>query len=73
VGASPGGYHLQLRLEAAREVLLQPAAEIITAALQFGFSSSQHFSTHFHRTFGITPRVWKAREAETLSIGSPKK
>jgi len=64
VGAAPGGYHIQLRLEAAREALRQPAVEITTAALQFGFSSSQHFSTLFRRAFGTTPRAWKRREGE---------
>ena len=64
VGAAPGGYHMQLRLEAAREALRQPAVEITTAALQFGFSSSQHFSTLFRRAFGTTPRAWKRREGE---------
>jgi AraC-like DNA-binding protein len=61
VGITPSAYHVQLRLEGAREMLHQPAADITTAALEFGFSSSQHFSTLFRRIFGITPRQWKAR------------
>jgi len=30
------------------------------AALQFGFSSSQHFSVCFQREFGISPRNWQS-------------
>ncbi|MEO7598348.1 MAG: AraC family transcriptional regulator, partial [Opitutus sp.] len=43
VGLTPAAYHLQLRLNAAREALRQPAIDVTTAALQYGFSSSQHF------------------------------
>lgn len=56
VGISPAAYHAHLRLEAAREMLQQPAFDVTSAALQFGFSSSQHFSTAFRRAFGLSPR-----------------
>ena len=56
VGVSPAAYHMRLRLQGARIALRQPAFTITTAALQFGFNSSQHFSSHFRREFGITPR-----------------
>jgi len=59
VGVTPAAYHVGLRLEAAREALRQPSFEITMAALQFGFSSSQHFSTLFKRAFGVRPREWK--------------
>lgn len=60
VGISPAAYHAMMRLEAAREMLRQPAFDVTTAALQSGFSSAQHFSTAFRRAFGITPREWRA-------------
>lgn len=59
VGTAPAAYHLQLRLNAARATLQQPAFDITLAAMQFGFSSPQHFSTLFHRAFGMTPRQWQ--------------
>jgi AraC-like DNA-binding protein len=59
VGLSPAAYHLQLRLNAAREALRQPAIDVTTAAQQYGFSSSQHFSTQFRRAFNVTPREWR--------------
>jgi AraC-like DNA-binding protein len=58
VGQSPAAFHLQLRLDAAREALRQPSCNITRAASDFGFSSSQHFSTVFRRTFKLTPRAW---------------
>lgn len=60
VGVAPAAYHLQLRLEAARDALRQPVYDVTAVALQFGFSSSQHFSTQFRRMFGQTPSEWRA-------------
>lgn len=63
VGISPAAYHLQLRLDAARAALKESDFNVTMAALQFGFSSSQHFSTQFRRAFGITPKQWQNRNA----------
>ncbi|MDB6167793.1 MAG: hypothetical protein JWM88_657 [Verrucomicrobia bacterium] len=60
VGVSPAAYHLQLRLDAARLTLRQPGFDVTKAALQHGFSSSQHFSTLFRRAYGLTPREWRS-------------
>ena len=62
VGMTPAAYHLQLRLEAARDTLRQPGYDVTTVALQYGFSSSQHFSTQFRRAFGVTPREWRGAQ-----------
>ncbi len=59
VGMSPASHHLQMRLEAARDALLQPEISITQVAMNYGFSSSQHFSMDFHRAFGITPLAWR--------------
>jgi AraC-like DNA-binding protein len=56
VGLSPAAYHLQLRLNAAREALGQRDSSIQMVAMEYGFSSSQHFSAVFGRAFKITPR-----------------
>jgi AraC-like DNA-binding protein len=40
--------------------LRQPSSDITRVALQFGFSSSQHFSDHFRRAYGVTPGRWRA-------------
>ena len=59
VGMTPAAYHLQMRLEAARDTLRQPGYDVTTVALQYGFSSSQHFSTQFRRAYKVTPRAWR--------------
>ncbi len=58
VGMAPGAFHRQLRLEAARTSLRSPGSSVGSTALEFGFSSSQHFSTVFRQAFGCTPREW---------------
>lgn len=55
VGTTPAAYHRRLRLQAARAALGQPAFTITMAAHQFGFNSSQHFSTCYRREFGDSP------------------
>lgn len=60
VGVTPSIYHTRLRLEGTREALRQPAADITNVALQFGFCSSQHFSSVFQRAYGVTPYQWKS-------------
>jgi transcriptional regulator GlxA family with amidase domain len=59
VGVPPAAYHRRLRLHAAREELKQPGLTITMVALQFGFSSSQHFSACFQSEFGTSPRHWQ--------------
>jgi AraC-like DNA-binding protein len=59
VKMTPSAYHLQLRLDAARHALLQPSMDITSIALNYGFSSSQHFCMAFRRAFGMSPRGWK--------------
>jgi AraC-like DNA-binding protein len=63
VGVSPAAYHLQLRLDAARAALKESDFNVTMAAHQFGFSSSQHFSTQFRRAYGTTPREWQRQSA----------
>lgn len=59
VGQSPAQHHRQLRLEAARDRLLVPGASILETAVSCGFSSSQHMSTVFQQTVGMTPKRWQ--------------
>ena len=63
VGVSPAAYHLHQRLEAAREVLMNPEMTITQVALEFGFSSSQHFTRAFGDAFGMAPLSWQRAHA----------
>jgi AraC-like DNA-binding protein len=69
VGTSPHAYHLDLRLEAAKDALIQPDASVLMVSQMFGFSSSQHFSTAFANSFGLSPTAWRAKYLKEHSRG----
>ena len=54
-------YHFQLacRLDKAKRLLATTDAPITQLAFDLGFCASQHFSGHFKRAFGMTPRAWR--------------
>lgn len=56
-------YHFQLacRLEKAKRLLADTDAPITQLAFDLGFCASQHFSGHFKRAFGMTPRAWRTQ------------
>jgi AraC-like DNA-binding protein len=69
VGVSPAAYHLRQRLEAAREVLMNPEMTITQVALEFGFSSSQHFTRAFGDAFGMAPLSWQRAHGRAAQPG----
>ena len=69
-GLSPGAWHLQVRLEAAKDALLGIEASIAEVAQQYGFSSSQHFSQAFKRAFHVSPGRWRASADQLSRSGS---
>lgn len=52
----PTRYYLQLRLERARQLLLQTSMPVVDIALACGFISAPHFSKCYRLIFGIPPR-----------------
>lgn len=52
----PSQYYLEMRLNRARQMLLQTSKSIIQVGLSCGFSSGPHFSSAYRNFFGITPR-----------------
>jgi AraC-like DNA-binding protein len=48
-------YHLQTRLAAALDQVLETSLDFTTIGLQLGFSSPSHFTATFRRAFGATP------------------
>lgn len=52
----PSQYYLELRLNKARQMLLQTSKSIIQIGLSCGFSSGPHFSSAYRNFFGTTPR-----------------
>ena len=59
-GLSPGAWHLQARLEAAKDALSGIDTSIAEIAQRYGFSSSQHFSQAFRAAFDVSPGRWRA-------------
>jgi len=69
----PTRYYLELRLERARQLLLQTSMPIVDIALACGFISAPHFSKCYRDTFSLPPRDERRRAAGLLddSNGPP--
>lgn len=52
----PTRYYLELRLERARQLLLQTSKSVVDVAFACGFVSAPHFSKCYRDCFGIPPR-----------------
>ena len=67
----PSQYYLELRLNRARQMLLQTSKSIIQIGLSCGFSSGPHFSSAYRNCFGVTPREDRnQRRAQQTAEGS---
>lgn len=61
-GLPPAQYHLQLRLQQARD-LLRSGAALKEAAYSLGFDSPFHLSKQFKKKFGLSPRSFRDQSA----------
>ncbi len=73
---SPKRYYMELRLEKARNLLLQTDMSVINVALACGFTSPSHFSKCYRAHFGRTPYRERggpsgARGGREAEIGEP--
>ncbi|SMO45015.1 transcriptional regulator, AraC family with amidase-like domain [Paracoccus laeviglucosivorans] len=55
LGRSPKRYYMELRLERARNLLMQTEMNVMEVALACGFASAAHFSKCYRATYGRTP------------------
>lgn len=62
----PTRFYLELRLERARQLLLQTSMPIVDIALACGFISAPHFSKCYRDTFSLPPRDERRRAAGIL-------
>jgi len=71
-GASPHRFHLQLRLERAKDLLSTSALSITEIALEAGFQEASSFSMAFRRITGFTPSRYRrsviAEQAEPCHV-----
>lgn len=63
----PTRYYLELRLERARQLLLQTSMPIVDIALACGFISAPHFSKCYRETYSLPPRDERRRAAGVMT------
>ncbi|WP_315907070.1 AraC family transcriptional regulator [Priestia koreensis] len=59
MGITPHQYLLKIRIDRAKELLLDPVLTIGDISLRLGFSDQSHFHRHFKKWTGVTPLQWK--------------
>lgn len=64
-GLSAVRFIRQIRLKHARELLRDPAHNITAVAYDTGFNDPSYFSRIFKQEFGLTPKAWRERVAQT--------
>jgi AraC-like DNA-binding protein len=62
-GQSPNQYHLNLRLDRARNLLVGTALNINEISDQIGFESVSYFSKLFKKKYGISPKGYRLTES----------
>ncbi|TYP72082.1 AraC family transcriptional regulator [Paenibacillus methanolicus] len=68
-GMSPIQYQKQIRLQAARRLLISETTTAAEAAFQVGYESPSHFSREYARMFGLPPVRDIRRMRDTLLSG----
>lgn len=62
---SPTTYYRDIRLNAARQLLLHGSNSILDVAIATGFVSASHFARCYRTTFGHSPRDERSRARQT--------
>lgn len=62
-GISPRSYIARKRIEAAREMMQNTDEPLTRIAHAHGFCDQSHFCRTFRREIGISPRLWRLRQA----------
>ncbi|MGI9368645.1 MAG: GlxA family transcriptional regulator [Ruegeria sp.] len=61
LNASPKKYFMELRLERARNLLIQTESSVTDVAFACGFESAGHFSRVYRAAYGVTPMLQRNR------------
>ena len=61
-GTSPSRYLTFRRLEQARSLMME-GQDLAAVAFASGFADQSHFTRHFKKTYGLTPRQWARSQA----------
>ncbi|MDT8328061.1 MAG: GlxA family transcriptional regulator [Roseovarius sp.] len=65
---SPKRYYMELRLQKARNLLMQTDMTVINVALACGFASPSHFSKCYRAHYNTTPYRERGAQASRLSV-----
>lgn len=65
---SPKRYYMELRLQKARNLLMQTDMSVINVALACGFASPSHFSKCYRAHYNTTPYRERGTQGKRLSI-----
>ena len=65
---SPKRYYMELRLQKARNLLMQTDMSVINVALACGFASPSHFSKCYRSHYNTTPYRERGSQATRLSV-----
>ncbi|GGB11696.1 GlxA family transcriptional regulator [Allosediminivita pacifica] len=65
---SPKRYYMELRLQKARNLLMQTDMSVINVALSCGFASPSHFSKCYRAHYNTTPYRERGTSATRLSV-----
>ena len=65
---SPKRYYMELRLQKARNLLMQTDMSVINVALACGFTSPSHFSKCYRAQYNTTPYRERGAQAGRLAI-----
>jgi len=65
---SPKRYYMELRLQKARNLLMQTDMSVINVALACGFASPSHFSKCYRAQYNTTPYRERGAQASRLAI-----
>lgn len=65
---SPKRYYMELRLQKARNLLMQTDMSVINVALACGFSSPSHFSKCYRSHYDTTPYRERGSQSARLSV-----
>lgn len=63
LGRSPARYYLEIRLERARNLLIQSSMPVVEVAVACGFVSASHFSKCFREMYGRSPQMERVQMA----------
>jgi AraC family transcriptional regulator len=59
LGVSPSHYHLNLRMDTARQLLRETKKSVVNVALDVGYTNPSHFAHLFRKETGLSPSEYR--------------